>query len=70
MVAGFAGARDVSTGENGARNPACTMSGRTASFHCASSSLYLTQEIRQPSTPISASLPSSSTICSAVPTKG
>ena len=43
-------------GENGARNPACTISGRTSSFHCASSSLYLTQEIRQPSTPISRQL--------------
>jgi hypothetical protein len=45
--AGIAGARDVSAGENGARNSACTMSGRTSSFHCASSSLYLTHEIRQ-----------------------
>src|SRR6516165_11763059 len=67
---GIVAARSVCAGGNGARNPACTISGRTSSFHCASSSLYLTQEIRQPSTPISASLPSSSTICSAVPTSG
>src|SRR6516225_5964087 len=64
MRDGIAAARDACAGANGARNPACTISGRTSSFHCASSSLYLTQEIRQPSTPISASLPSSSTICS------
>src|SRR5580692_9691199 len=39
--------RELCPARKGARNPACTISGSTSSFHCANSSLYLTHEIGQ-----------------------